>query len=64
MRLSRCTSTIGTQTNVKKRKRANTVQNKHEIKSNINLKTTIVVDDSRYGKPSNIEDDPNDLDVD
>jgi hypothetical protein len=54
---------MDTQTNIQKRKRADTVQNDHEIGSDINPETTIVVDDSRYRKPSNIEDDPNDSDV-
>jgi hypothetical protein len=55
---------MDTQTNIQKRKRADTVQNDYEIGSDIDPETTIVVDVSRYGKPSNIEDDPNDSDVD
>jgi len=42
---------------------ANTVQNDYEIGSNINLVTTIVVDVLRYRKPFNIEDNPNNSDV-
>ena len=54
---------MDTLTNIQKRKRANTVQNKHAIKSNAEEESTIIVNTSHYSKPSKIEDNPEDLDV-
>jgi hypothetical protein len=56
---------MDTQTSIQKRKRANTVQNEHAIDSDASNETTIVCDTSHLnGKPSNIEDDSDDSNVD
>ena len=59
-----CAFIIDSQVNIQKRKRANTVQDKHAIKSDAFNKTTIIVDSSSYRKPSNIKLNPDDSDVD
>ena len=51
------------QTNIQKRKRANTAQDEHTIKGVSDEETTIIVDTSHYRKPSIIEDDSDDSDV-
>jgi hypothetical protein len=55
---------MDTQSNVQKRKRANTALNEPSIESEPEEETTIIVDTSHYGKPSNIEDNPDDSDAD
>jgi hypothetical protein len=56
---------MDTQTSIQKRKRANTVQNEHIIDSDASNETTIICDTSHLdGKPSNIEDNSDDSDVD
>jgi hypothetical protein len=62
--LSFCTSTIDTQTNVQKRKRADTVPNEYAINLAELDGLTIIVDHLRHGLPSNIEEDSEDSDVD
>jgi hypothetical protein len=52
------------QINVQKRKRADTVPNTTAIPVELDPEETIVVDHPSFGLPSNIEDDPNDSDVD
>jgi hypothetical protein len=54
---------MDTLTNIQKRKRANTVQNKHAIESDAEEESTIIINTSHYSKPSKIEDNPEDLDV-
>jgi hypothetical protein len=55
---------MDSQVNIQKRKRANTVQDEHAIESDASNETTIIVDSGSYGKPSNIELNPDDSDVD
>jgi hypothetical protein len=52
------------QANIQKRKRADTAQNQHAFECSIEGEPTIIVDTSRHGLPSNIEDDSDDSDVD
>ena len=55
---------MDTQTSIQKRKRANTVQNEHAIDSDASNETTIICDTLHLdGKPSNIEDNSDDSDV-
>jgi hypothetical protein len=54
---------MDTLTNIQKRKRANTVRNKHAIESDAEEESTIIIDTSHYGKPSKIEENLEDLDV-
>ena len=59
------TFAIDTQASIQKRKRADTVQNKHAIDSDTSNKTTIICDTSHLDrKPSNIEDNSDDSNVD
>jgi hypothetical protein len=55
---------MDTLANIQKRKRADIVQNEHAIENNAEEESTIIVDTSHYGKPSKIEDNPEDSDVD
>ena len=51
-------------TNIQKRKRADTVKDKPAIVGAADIEETIMVEDPRFGLPSNIEDDSEDSDVD
>ena len=54
---------MDTETIIQKRKRADTIQNKY--KSDASEESTIICDTSHFhGKPSNMEDDSDDSDVD
>jgi hypothetical protein len=53
-----CTSTMDTQNNVQKRKRADTVPDEYGIDLAALDGPTIIVDHLRHGLPSNIEDEP------
>jgi hypothetical protein len=55
---------MDTGTNIQKRKRADTVPNEHAIDLAAVDGPAMIVDHSRYGLPSNIEEDPEDSDVD
>jgi hypothetical protein len=59
-----CTSTMDTQNNVQKRKRADTVPDEYGIDLAALDGPTIIVDHLRHGLPSNIEEDSEDSDVD
>jgi len=52
------------QAKLQKRKRAETIQNQLAIEGILEGKSTIIIDTSRYGKPSIEEDNSNDSDVD
>ena len=56
---------MDTQTSIQKRKRADTALNEPAFECLIDGESTIIVDTSRLdGKPSNIEDNSDDSDVD
>ncbi len=55
---------MDTQANIQKRKGADTALNEYAFECLIDGEPTIIVDTSRYGLPSNIEDDLEDSDVD
>ena len=55
---------MDTQANIQKRKRADTAPNENVFECLIEGEPTIIVDTSRHGLPSNIEDDSEDSDVD
>ena len=59
-----CAFIIDTQTNIQKRKRADTVPNKHAINLLALDGPTIIVDHLCYGLPSNIKEDLDDSNVD
>ena len=56
--------TIDSQTNVQKQKRANIVPNATAILVELDPEETIIMDYPSFGLLSNIEDNPNDSDVD
>jgi hypothetical protein len=55
---------MDTKANIQKRKRADTAPNEYAFECSIDGEPTIIVDTSRHGLPSNIEDNPEDSDVD
>jgi hypothetical protein len=55
---------MDTKANIQKRKRADTTPNEHAFECLIKGEPTIIVDTSRHGLCSNIEDDSEDSDVD